>query len=151
MRFWFKKRKDVQVSNQYYHMVKNAWAKKMSSITSDLSKKSLVLLLIVFVVFTSSICFSIVYKAIVLDSSTVIKNEVVSKPAQINSKRTDVLKSFSVSPTEYKRIIHWKSYLDSLKASSWGKKTYDSIMLCRPSLMDSLVFIENYYKSNVKE
>lgn len=151
MRFWFKKRKDVRVSNKYYEMLKDTWAKKMSSITSDLSKKSLVLLLVVFVVFTSSICFSIVYKAIVLDSSTVIKNEVVFKPAQINSKRTDDLKSFSVSPTEYKRIIHWSLYLDSLKESSWGKKTYDSIMLCRPSLMDSLVFIENYYKSNVKE
>jgi hypothetical protein len=98
MRSWFRKQQKMQVSNKYYEKVKDIWAKKMSSITSDLSKKSLVLLLILFVFFTSSICFFIVYKALVLDSSSVIKIEFAEKPAQINTKEKDNLNSFSVSP-----------------------------------------------------
>ncbi|MFQ6601853.1 hypothetical protein [Flavobacterium sp. C3NV] len=151
MRFWFKKQKDLHVSNKYYETVKDTWAKKMSSITSGLSKKSLVLLLIVFIVFTGSISFSIVYKALVLDSSSVINIEPATKPVQVNAKLKDNPKPFSILPQEYKKIIHWRSYLDGLTGSPLDKKTYDSIMLCHPNLMDSLVFIENYYKSNVKE
>lgn len=151
MRFWFKKQKEIQVSNKYYEIVKDAWAKKMSSMTSGFSKKSLVLLLIVFIVFTGSICFSIVYRALVLDSSSVITIEPVSKPVQVNAKLKDNLKPFSISPQEYIKNIHWRSYLDSLKGKPLGKKLYNNIVLCQPGLMDSIVFIENYYKSNVKE
>lgn len=93
MKFWFKKQKEIQVSNKYYEIVKDTWAKKMSSMTSGLSKKSLVLLLIVFIVFTSSICFSIVYRALVLDSSSVITIEPATKPVQVNVKLKHNLKN----------------------------------------------------------
>lgn len=47
---------------------------------------------------------------------------------------------------EYERIHRFKLYMDSLATSPSGKKVRDSILLHRPGLLDSVLFIEAHYK-----
>lgn len=51
-----------------------------------------------------------------------------------------------LSAGEYERIHRFRLYMDSLAASQSGKKVRDSILLHRPGLLDSVLFIEAYYK-----
>lgn len=53
---------------------------------------------------------------------------------------------FQLPPGEYERIHEFRLYMDSLATSLSGKKVHDSILLYRPGLMDSVLFIEKYYK-----
>lgn len=52
-----------------------------------------------------------------------------------------------VSEAEYKRIHHFKLYMDSLAKSPFGKRLYDSILFSRFGLMDSIMIIEEMYKA----
>lgn len=147
----FKKHEGIQISNKYYVLVQDKWAKKMSRLTLGLSRKRLVSLLIGFVVLSSSTSIYIIYRGLNFSISS-IDSVSISKPAEVNKQlKNNVLKSFPISKKEYEKIIRFRYYLDSLERSSSGKKTYDSIKLVQPGLMDSLAFIENYYKSNVKD
>jgi hypothetical protein len=147
----FKKHEGIQISNKYYLLIQDKWAKKMSRLTLGLSRKRLVSLLIGFVVLSSSTSIYIIYRGLNFSISS-IDSVSISKPAEVNKQlKNNVLKSFPISKKEYEKIIRFRYYLDSLERSFSGKKTYDSIKLVRPGLMDSLAFIENYYKSNVKD
>lgn len=50
-----------------------------------------------------------------------------------------------VTKADYKKMQHFRYYMDSLFGSASGKKTYDSILQQRPGLMDSIVLLENIY------
>jgi len=140
------------VIDKYFLLVQSKWAQKMSSLTSDLSKRSLVVLWLGFTILSGCISISIVYWSFAGGVSGKIDIVSVSKPVIVNQKsKENILKPILISPKEYKKIENFLSYMDSLKRSSSDKKVYDSIKLSRPGLLDSLVFIENYYKSNVKE
>ncbi len=52
-----------------------------------------------------------------------------------------------VSKDEYERIHRFKLFMDSLAKNSSGKRLYDSILFSRPGLMDSLMMIQEMYKS----
>ena len=62
-----------------------------------------------------------------------------------------VQKKGPITKNEFRRIALFRLYLDCLTRSPTGKVTYDSLYRCRQGLMDSLVIIENYYKSNLKK
>jgi hypothetical protein len=145
-----KKQKETQISNKYWLMAQDKWAKKMSALVWGLSRKKMIFLLIGFVIFTGSISICIAWSGFLRDTSQKINILPVAIPANVN-KKVKTAKTFSGQFQENKRIICFRSYLDSLASSSSGRKTYDSIQICRPGLLDSLVFIENYYKSNVKD
>ena len=148
----FKKYERIQVSNKYYLLLEDKWAKKMSSLTSGLSRKKMVFVLIGFVVLSSSSNIYIIYRGFNSGISDSIDSVSISKPTKVNRQlRSNVLKSFPISKKEYETITHFRSYLDSLEKSSSGKRSYDSIKLVHPGLVESLAFIENYYKSNVKD
>lgn len=56
-----------------------------------------------------------------------------------------------VTKKEYEKIQRFRKYMDSLAISPSGKKSYDSILINRPGLMDSIILIENIYLSQTKE
>ncbi|HEU4790340.1 MAG TPA: hypothetical protein VFS71_11690 [Flavobacterium sp.] len=123
----------------------------MSSVTSGLSKRKLICLLGLFVILTGSACFYIISESLSNRTKSSIKIIPISKPInEIRESVSTISGPISVSRAELKRIICFRKYLDSLGKSPKGKKAYDSIDRCRPGFMDSLVFIENYYKSNFK-
>jgi hypothetical protein len=149
----FKKNKEFRISPKYYLLIRDKWAKKMSLLTSDLSKQSLVFYLILFIIITGSICLYNVYSAF---SSKGHKQKSIG--IRVNSEHLIVTKSSldrtneTVLPKgEFENITSFSIYLDSLKQSEGGRKIYDSIKNNRPGLLDSLLFIENYYKINLKK
>lgn len=147
----FKKQKEVRISPKYYLFIRDKWVKKMDALTADLSKKSLVFLLVLFVVITGMICIYNVYRGFLSTNSNPVKVDSVSNCTNLYKK--SVLKKTNqlVSKTEYENFIRFRSYLDSLKQLPEGKRICDSIKYYRPGLLDSLDFIENYYKTNFKK
>lgn len=140
-----------QIIHRYYLVIQDKWARKMSSATSGLSKRKLISLLGLFVILSGSACFYSISESFSNSITNTIKIIPISKPInEIREAVSPISRPFSVSRTEFQRIICFRKYLDSLGKSPTGKKVYDSIDRCRPGFMDSLVFIENYYKSNFK-
>lgn len=152
MKPWFKKRISAKGTYRYYELVKHWWAREMNRITSGLSREKLIVFLLVFTGFSSVISLSILYRGLISGTSPVVSMDRISEQVYTHERRIKrASKSFFISPREYKSITGARQYLDSLKGSAEGKKKYDSIILGRPGFLDSLFFIENYYKSNVKE
>lgn len=149
MRRLFKKNKEIRISPKYYLLAQDKWAKKMSALTSNLSKKCLVFYLILFVGSTASVSVYNLcngfwckeYKGGRISPDHLI----VVKPA------LDIKKQTVLSRAEFENITRFNFYLESLKKSKQGKKIYDSISYNRPGILDSLVCIENYYKTNFKK
>lgn len=52
-----------------------------------------------------------------------------------------------VSEAEYEKIHRFKLYMDSLAKNPSGKRLYDSVLFRRPGLMDSIMIIQEMYKS----
>lgn len=63
MRSLFTKRETPFVYNKYYLSAQDKWAKKMKSITTGLSKRTLIYLLILFVVLTTGFFVVNIYEA----------------------------------------------------------------------------------------
>ena len=143
--------KGCQIVHKYYLVIQDKWARKMSSVTSGLSKRMLICLLGLFVILFGSGCFYIISESLSNSITNTINIIPISKPInEIRESVSPISVPISVSRAEFKRIICFRKYLDSLGKSPTGKKVCDSIDRCRPGFMDSLVFIENYYKSNFK-
>jgi hypothetical protein len=136
---------------EYCLLVQNKWAGKMSLATSRLSKRKLICSLVLFVILTGSTCFYNISQGLCSKARQSIKIITVSIPIEAVQKSHSVISSpLPASKAEFKRISGFRKHLDSLRKSTKGKKTFDSIMLNRTGFMDSLIFIENYYKSNLK-
>lgn len=147
----FKNQKEIKVNPKYYLLIQDKWAKKMSRLTSNLSRRSLVIYLMLFITTSGSISIYNIYGAFFSKEKSVaigiISNStsVVMKPVQVRTNER------VLSKVEFEKIIRINSYLDSLKQSKEGQKLYDSIKNYRPGLLDSLEFVEKYYKTNFKK
>lgn len=151
MRALFNKRKEIRISSKYYLLIQHKWAKKMNTLTYGLSKKTLQILLSIFVIICGSVCIWIIYtalfskghKPLIFDNS--VKSAIPdNRPALIKDQRKILFNS------EYEKISKFGNYIDSLKQSPNGKAFIDSINNCRPKLLDSVSFIQNYYRINYK-
>lgn len=148
----FKKQREIRISQKYYLIAQNKWAIKMGALTSNLSKKSLIFFLILFVVITGTIFIYNACKGFLSMNSSLVKVDIISNVSYLNKKPTlkkDV--QIVLSKTEIENFAHFRFYLDSLKESAKGIRIYDSINYYRPGLLDSLVLIENYYRTNLKK
>lgn len=147
----FKKQREIRINSRYYLFIQDKWAKKMSSITSKLARRNLILWLVLFIVFTGFISIYNVWKGFVKADFNVVKTYVVSRPVNANNK--SLLKKPSqivLSKKDYEKIMCFRLYMDSIKQTHQGKKIYDSINYYRPGLLDSLYFVEEYYKTHSK-
>lgn len=146
----FRKNNEIRISPKYYLLLQDKWAKKMSVLTSGLSKQSLVFCLIVFILTATSISLYNVYSSFAskeykqkgIEFRINSKHSIVTKPSLNRTNETLLPKA------QLENVTRFVFYLDSLKESERGRKIYDSINNYRPGLLDSLVFIENYYKTN---
>jgi hypothetical protein len=141
----------VRMIRGYYLFVQDKWAKKMSSLTARFSTRTLTFLLVLFVMLMGGLCIGFISGCFSKSTFKRINIIPVSKPAAVTSK--SIVINFDWKPitkSEFRRIAQFRMYLDSLARSPTGKVTYDSLYRYRKGLIDSLVIIENYYKSNLK-
>lgn len=148
---FFKKRRSAFSDNRYYLFVQDKWAKKMTALTTGLSKERWIVLLVLFVVVTLSMLIGVlVYE---VDSKVVVKRSVGSlsrlvAPEQRFSKAMDVMDS--ISRLQEERLFEYSLYLEYLAKKAKCKASDDSVQNVEVEL-DSLVVIENDYKYNFKK
>ena len=71
----------------------------------------------------------------------------ISRPVQPGNSENLLQADSAVTKMEYERIERFKNYLIQLKEDSARAKEFDSIMIARPKLLDSIRTIEKIYLS----
>jgi hypothetical protein len=118
--------------------------------TAHLSRKSWIIILFCFTVFTCGCCIYLIVNSFSQSGTRTITITPITKPAAVEAKDEILERNLLISKTEFERIIRFRKYMDSLGRSPTGKKVYDRIVQFRPGLLDSLTIIENYYYSHFK-
>lgn len=118
--------------------------------TAHLSRKSWIVILISFTLLTSGYCIYMIVDSFSQTSTSAIPITPITKPTNAMQKGRQMVESKLSLSKEYERIIHFRRYIDSLGRSPTGRKLQDSILQCRPGLLDSLTIVENQYHSQFK-
>ena len=126
--------------------VRGGWANWMARHTAPFNKKDWMVSLAVLVFVMGGYSTYLLiggFMGVSKGSFTVSRIHPSTQPKQ---KDLGVATQVVVSLAEYRRIVRFHRYMDSLKADSRGRVTYDSIVQKRPLLMDSIRQIEKYYQ-----
>ncbi|WP_433836311.1 hypothetical protein [Flavobacterium anhuiense] len=76
MKSLFKKRTEPVVYNKFYLLAQKRWAEKMSGFTDGLSKRELILALLLFMVLTSGILISNLYRAFYKETEVLTASKI---------------------------------------------------------------------------
>ena len=136
----------------YILKIQTRFANFMDSRTRGLSTARLKFLLIVFLVGGSSLSIYIVIDVIQKKSTS---NTVQIGRLQVPRYYRETgdaynRSSFLITKREHEAMQAFKRRMDSLASTEEGKLIYDSIMLCRPGLMDSVGRFEQLYQQQIK-
>lgn len=157
-----KKKEKTSLQNGYQDRIANSivitciclqqrWATFMQRHAEQLSTKWKAIILSIFCLCTGGFSFFFIAKSltsnnIVSFNVTQFKSTRLSKAGYKLSKPMVI-----ITKEEYEKIEHFRDYIDSLAVSLSGKKLYDSILISRPGLIDSIVLLENIYQSQIKK
>lgn len=128
------------------------WATFMQRYTERLSHNGKLIALSLFCLIAWSLNIYLIANSIMsrkASSFTVtplIKSPYTDKSGDENTKTFEI-----VSKAEYEKIQRFRHYMDSLARCPSGKKLYDSILIYRPGLMDSILLLETIYQSQNKK
>ncbi|MET6998669.1 hypothetical protein [Chitinophaga defluvii] len=128
------------------HVVQSSWAQWMLRRTRSIPPNRMRIILILFVVSVGSYCAWLTYGGITGKSVSFFSITPIKKPAHATGMDSSQIMIPHLSDAEYKRIGRFRLYMDSLARSPTGKRIYDSIIHHRPGLMDSIGYIEKYYR-----
>ena len=132
---------------QHWQKAKRKFADHLQQRSELLSIKSKKLILLLFIIAFTSISILIIVNATVNKKNSIgIKQ--ISKPSSAKSNE-DITTSIDsvIKEKDYKRIELYKSYLLQLRNDSINRNKFDSIMLLRPHLLDSISLFEKMYLS----
>lgn len=90
---WFKKQLDYKFSNKYFEILQKEWAQKMSNLTKNLSKKTLIVLLILFVSSSGLFFGLLLYSSFTMELSSRFEVIQISKTLSVNEDK--ILKRMS--------------------------------------------------------
>ena len=122
--------------------LQSKWAGFMDRKVNRLSVRSKKFGLMIFVGLSVLICVSILIETFYRPASFSVHSIAVRK----HSTSTGEIPVSSLIPShQYTRIIVFHHYMDSLSVSVSGRKIYDSIVRCRPGLLDSAITLEKLY------
>lgn len=125
------------------------WAKWMEHRTENLNHNQWLLVLGLFVLLSGGYSSYLISANIFTDGKMVFSITSIRKPI-IKTLEARNEPAFVLTEKEYQKINRFRLYMDSLKRNPEGKVEFNKITLHRPGLMDSLDFIETYYRSQLK-
>jgi len=154
MNFKRKRKQDTQPAESsiakgaasIYLRMQTRWAKWMEKRTESFSRGNWTLLLILFVLLTGGYSTYLLVSSFTAKAGKAFTITPIRKPGHLTETGDAKADALPVAETEYRRIHNFRMYMDSLARSPSGKATYDSITYRRPGLMDSVRYIDNYYK-----
>lgn len=130
-----------------YSKTQKMFANKMNKAVGSMSNKRLKVTLILFCVLVGGYSGWLIVKSVAFPpkKETVWQMEQVKRPANID-KAGDEAATADVYVDEYtyRQIQLFKTYMDSLRGAN--RRLYDSILVARPHLMDSVLALENFYQ-----
>lgn len=133
--------------------VQNGFAKFMNKRTEKISISGMKVMLIIFLLSGSGLSIYVIAKTVLKKGGPkIIKIYRISTPQNVYKNSTPGFdRSLLISKDEYEEIQSFHSYMDSLHQSKSGKPIYDSILLNRPGMMDSIIMIEELYRTTHKK
>jgi len=137
----------LQQLNAKWQMVKQGLASYLQYKTECLSIRSKRYWLAFFCILFGGSSIAVVIHALM------VKNEPVhiakiSKPLQVGAdKEAFILRDSVIKNAAYDKVIRFKNALLELQTDFAGKIRFDSIMLERPQLLDSIAMFEKIYLS----
>ena len=153
--FLFKryKKKEIALQVKQSYVLFKQWEKMKQKLacylqhrSELLSLKSKKLILLFFFIVCSTGSIFIIINASVKGNNITVKQ--ISKPASTkDSTHLETKSDSAITEKDYKRIERFKSYLLQLRDDSTTGKKFDSIMLQRPHLLDSITLFEKMYLS----
>ena len=153
--FLFKryKKKEIALQVKQSYILFKQWEKMKQKLACYLQQRSELLslkskkliLLFFFIVCSTGSIFIIINAS---DKGNNITVKQISKPASTkDSTHLETKSDSAITEKDYKRIERFKSYLLQLRDDSTTGKKFDSIMLQRPHLLDSITLFEKMYLS----
>jgi len=132
--------------------LQNGWALWMGRRTHHLSRKTLLLLLLTFTALAGGYSIYLIGQSFSANQANAFSVTPIKKPGHVlqtgdAASQPDMI----VSKADYQGIIRFRGYMDSLTRSPAGKAAYDSIILSRPGLLDSIRILEKIYQSQTKK
>ncbi len=134
------------ITRMAFAHLRTKWAKWMMRRTQNFSYTTWKIVLIGFVLTAGGYSIYLTIDPFFKADGRSVSITPIKKPAHINETGDVVTLTPQIADTGYNRIKNFRIYMDSLARSPSGKPVYDSIMMHRPGLMDSVRMIENYYQ-----
>jgi len=128
--------------------IQRKFSENMNKLFAKLSPGSVKIFLVVFCLSAGGYSIYLLSNSLFNNnhSSSTIKIDPVKAPKHFDKTGDELLHSDQyVDEETYRNIIAFKMYMDSLKINK--TKVFDSIMLARPGLMDSVLMLESIYNS----
>ncbi|MGN6354819.1 MAG: hypothetical protein ACTHLB_15610 [Parafilimonas sp.] len=130
--------------------VQTGFARFMNKQAEKISSFSMKVLLVIFFLTGSALSIYFIVAAVIeKEQLKAVKVDRLSIPRYYNKDEADIQDNFLI--TEQQQVQAFKKYMNSLQQTKVGKTMYDSIMLHRPGLMDSIIKLEQLYQSQHKK
>lgn len=123
--------------------MQKSFAAFMGKQAGRISASSLKFLLVIFFVTGTGLSVYCVVEAFT-EKKIAIKVGRIQVPKYYEGNDETVQPGVSISKQQYGEMLGFQSYMDSLKQTNLG--TYDSIVACRPGLLDSVKVLERIYE-----
>lgn len=131
--------------------IQDVFANFMDNHTKKVSPHSLKIALIIFLLTGSSLSIYCVVNTFT-KKENVVKIDRLSVPQYYDRNGDEsIQRDFIITKREYEQMLAFKNYMDSLRQSKSGISIYDSIMLNRPGLIDSINQLEEIYKQQLQK
>ncbi len=128
------------------------WADLMQHYTERLPRKGKLIMFFLFCMVGGSLSLYLIAGSMMRGSgSPLTVTHFKAPPFACKSGDENIKADIIVTKIEYQKIQNFSLYMDSLARSPSGKKVYDSILIHRPGLMDSVLFIEKIFQSQNKK
>lgn len=119
--------------------------------TAHLSRKSWIIILFCFTVFTGGCSIYLIVNSFSGNTTKSIIVTPITRPTNaVPFEEKSIQLNVDINTTEFEKIVRFRRYMDSLGRSPTGKKLHDSILHYRPGLLDSISIVEHYYHSQFK-
>ncbi|MBS1735123.1 MAG: hypothetical protein JSS98_00780 [Bacteroidetes bacterium] len=136
----------------FIQKTQNGFARFMSKRTEKLSPSTMKFALIVFLLCGSGLSVFFIVTAFKKNGVLkVINIDRLSVPRYYDKNSDNSMQpGFFITKKEHEEMQAFKNYLDSLRHNKKGIRVYDSIMLNRPGLMDSVNKLEQLYQQQLQ-
>lgn len=134
--------------------VQREFSECMNTSTKNVSAKNMKIALIVFCLFSGGFSIYLIAQAILRSDKEqpVLKIDQVDVPKHYDRIGDEDLHTEQyVDRESYERIESFERYMDSLQQTQQGSKVYDSIVIARPGLMDSVKLLKEIYQSQINK